>query len=99
MRGYEAVALEPLNSADNRDMGNAEAMGKINRAGFAGLGDQFCDEFGIILSRFLGMLFASAPPDRRGRRCAGFAWFFSGSAELLHEMKEERRKIVLTTIR
>src|SRR5882762_2291337 len=56
LRGYKAPSLESRNGAVDGDMRHAQALGEINHARFACLGDQVSDGFDVILRDLVRML-------------------------------------------
>ena len=56
-----SVALQPGNRADNRDVRDSEAAGKINRPRFSVNGGKVSNGFGVILRRFHCMFLPCAP--------------------------------------
>lgn len=51
--GDETLALQPLDGADDGDVGDAELAGDVGGAGLAVFGDQIGDGFNVILGAFL----------------------------------------------
>ena len=86
---HQSIALQALEGAVDRDVGDAEAAGEISNACFAGGGDQFGNHLRVVLGRLLGVFLAGALQvrPRRGRKGLGGGGHAASQAQLAKKGK------------